>query len=711
MCVVLRWAVPQTLIYFVGVTGCNITALTPPGSYTVRYSVEDLMGGTATAQRTVIVEQNCPQGLPVCEDFKCPGPEGTCERFDILVLSNFSSTVLAESNTVNTPPRITLWVDGSLNRTIDVTQGHDYQRCGTKQVPSPTNPCEMGASAVDNEDADMTMRVFACPPVTCIESCENCAGHELDTKGIRGCVNTSVEVGTMIRLPFVACDRWTPAMGAVTERLIRIVSPCRDPTKPNLCNGQCYSTPCSVVASVNTTRTIQPPRLLLFGPGSTSLADGVSANKTIYLAYGERAPLSLAPCLSASSVVGCAAVAMDDADGDLTANITAVDVTRCTPRPVNEVVPVTSLTDCIRCSPADATIGTCLPGRTYTIMYTVANSAGARSTFYWQLVVESWNYTSFVFTYTAASTGRGEANDEAAKLMTDSTAASKLAQSLLPSFPNFRMSDLRLVRVNSAVVSGQDKGRFRIFVNMTIALGYDPKITIPDVSVSQGAGAGTLGKRRALASDAALNQNAHHFAAAALSAPRPEHRGRKPLTLKQLLLPAQLQVDNNPLTTSPASRRHLAASAAESGFADPACMNARLGHSNASDSAPAAGAAAPRQRVRAVRHVRPAVRRHLAGWLGSTVLPWVESRRAALHAAVRPVIQDAVAGRQRGRRLAEADCVPLNTAGLVLKPEAIAVGITEPPGGVTTLCLPNVSVETSHWLHLHTHINQPTWDT
>lgn len=45
----------QTLFYFVGVTGCNITADSPPGSYTVKFTVVDNVGEMASATRIVQV--------------------------------------------------------------------------------------------------------------------------------------------------------------------------------------------------------------------------------------------------------------------------------------------------------------------------------------------------------------------------------------------------------------------------------------------------------------------------------------------------------------------------------------------------------------------------------------------------------------------------------------------------------------------------------
>lgn len=61
----------------------------------------------------------------------------------------------------------------------------------------------------------------------------------------------------------------------------------------------------------------------------------------------------------------CASYAIDPQDGDLSANVTVTDVTPCPPR-----VPL-----CMRCAPAAATAGLCLPGK-YLLRYSVSDTDG-----------------------------------------------------------------------------------------------------------------------------------------------------------------------------------------------------------------------------------------------------------------------------------------------------------------------------------------------
>lgn len=51
------------------------------------------------------------------------------------------------------------------------------------------------------------LQVYVCPPVQCLSSCKNCDGHEFEVKSVRGCVNTSAEIGTTYIVQFHACDR------------------------------------------------------------------------------------------------------------------------------------------------------------------------------------------------------------------------------------------------------------------------------------------------------------------------------------------------------------------------------------------------------------------------------------------------------------------------------------------------------------------------
>lgn len=60
--------------------------------------------------------------------------------------------------------------------------------------------------------------------------------------------------------------------------------------------------------------------------------------------------MSLLPCKSTSNVANCAAVAIDDVDGDVSANIEVLEVT------------CAATSTCLRCPITMASLGTCEPG-------------------------------------------------------------------------------------------------------------------------------------------------------------------------------------------------------------------------------------------------------------------------------------------------------------------------------------------------------------
>lgn len=61
---------------------------------------------------------------------------------------------------------------------LQVRQGTDYLRCvdQTYKFPTPSAPCELGASASDEQDGDVTARVLLCPPEGCLAQ-DGCAQH------------------------------------------------------------------------------------------------------------------------------------------------------------------------------------------------------------------------------------------------------------------------------------------------------------------------------------------------------------------------------------------------------------------------------------------------------------------------------------------------------------------------------------------------------
>ena len=79
-------------------------------------------------------------------------------------------------------------------------QGQEYKLCIKDQRPTAAAPCEMGATAEDEKDGDLTNAVLALPegvaPADCLE--RDCTLYRVVAKGL--------QVGIYVRrLPYSAC--------------------------------------------------------------------------------------------------------------------------------------------------------------------------------------------------------------------------------------------------------------------------------------------------------------------------------------------------------------------------------------------------------------------------------------------------------------------------------------------------------------------------
>ena len=178
---------------------------------------------------------------------------GACSKFGVCL----PSTSLAS----NTAPNLTL--DTSiLGLTIQVNQSSTYAACSSGVKPSTAAPCELGGSATDAQDGNLTANILACPPSSCLSTyctgeicfryagCPCCcrllsetvaisivgtipvaypvhAGQEFSRVGLANCaINTSQPVGTLISISFLVFDKGTPVLNATAQRTLVIGSPC-----------------------------------------------------------------------------------------------------------------------------------------------------------------------------------------------------------------------------------------------------------------------------------------------------------------------------------------------------------------------------------------------------------------------------------------------------------------------------------------------------
>jgi hypothetical protein len=117
----------------------------------------------------------------------------------------------------------------------------------------------------------------------------------------------------------------------------------------------CSAASCAAsdVVSAVPAAPVAPTIRLRLPPSTPFLPVDPAANRTYYLPYGEPAPFSLLPCPSGGTPLsaGCAAVAADPVDGDLTASISFSDTSPCN-----------ASNACSQCSATSVSTGHCPPG-------------------------------------------------------------------------------------------------------------------------------------------------------------------------------------------------------------------------------------------------------------------------------------------------------------------------------------------------------------
>ncbi|KAG2491872.1 hypothetical protein HYH03_009825 [Edaphochlamys debaryana] len=340
----------------VGLTYCNLNTK-KPGNYSLSFHLTWPSVGEVVVYRFVLVEELC-SGERVCSDGKC--------SVDQVCASTTSGSAGTAAPAPNSPPTLTLAVTSTLGLKVEVKKGYAYQRCAVGQTPTLDEPCELLGTATDAEDGNLTPAIALCPGEDCWKT--QCRAHWADRKQPSEC-------GVLV----VYDSR---GANATAERQISVVSPCA--TGLNYCEETltdgsdhwvCVDVSCEQWKQLKDTQDseLSPPRLFLLPGSHTKNLSLAEANQTVFLAYGQPAGFSLAPCSSFAAGAppappSCAAIANDTADGDVTPAISTSVAALC---PANAT--------CMGCSVAGLTLGSCLPG-TYRVSYTVAGSQGALTT-------------------------------------------------------------------------------------------------------------------------------------------------------------------------------------------------------------------------------------------------------------------------------------------------------------------------------------------
>lgn len=98
---------------------------------------------------------------------------------------------------------------------------------GQEELAAAEEQCDAGVQAKSSiTGEDLTLAVYSCPPAHC--EAFSCAGYELASKGVQGCLNTSAPVGTIFELEFVVLDpAVTPPVSSRVIRTVTILPPCQ----------------------------------------------------------------------------------------------------------------------------------------------------------------------------------------------------------------------------------------------------------------------------------------------------------------------------------------------------------------------------------------------------------------------------------------------------------------------------------------------------
>ncbi|KAK3274903.1 hypothetical protein CYMTET_16937 [Cymbomonas tetramitiformis] len=293
-----------------GLSGCSIDT-NLPGTHAIVFTVTNSVGLNSCVTRNLTVIAACPMGESLCADDVSCSVQGTC-------IEDLSRLDIDKEKVVNALPTVTLLFTAAVPTAyVSVKQHSEYRECreGEELNSGGELLCEPGATANDTEDGDLTARVLACPPESCLGS--GCAGHEWQTKGLQGCLNTSAAVGTIFEVVFLVFDSMTPAQNASASRTVTISQPCA--SGEELCDDlACSDIPCETRATLLSQQAspdTAPPVIAML---HSATARVIYANATTSASLG-RCNSSADADLGPPHI--CLATATDDVSGDVSASI------------------------------------------------------------------------------------------------------------------------------------------------------------------------------------------------------------------------------------------------------------------------------------------------------------------------------------------------------------------------------------------------------
>ena len=114
----------------------------------MRSQVKDNAGESASVTRTIKILPKCAEGEELCPDNEC-SKGGLCKG---------ASTAVKDKE--NQAPVIRLVTTESLTSTVNLMKGTPYLKCAIGGVlPTESAPCDLGATAEDEEDGVLTTKV------------------------------------------------------------------------------------------------------------------------------------------------------------------------------------------------------------------------------------------------------------------------------------------------------------------------------------------------------------------------------------------------------------------------------------------------------------------------------------------------------------------------------------------------------------------------
>eukprot|EP00892_Ulva_mutabilis_P001791 jgi/Ulvmu1/11612/UM008_0013.1 len=418
-----------------GIQACTYDTSTP-GVYSLTFSVT-VPGTTSRASttRTLVVYPVCGMTEFSCMDLRCSLAE--------LCLSAAGPLQLP----VNHAPR--LWLPEGQLAQVSVQAGREYGRCAADGGAGVGVQCEAGVAAVDPEEGDLTARVLACPPESCLPL--GCPGHEFESKGLQGCGIDSVgaPAGTSWLLPFVVFDKHRPAEQASLVKTVTLLAPCSSFTD-TYCPGAaapCGPTPCSLrQPAAPAAADIPPPTIVanasLVLPGLQLVSDSTQeALDTLIVSApcNSKGVLPLPACVLDASAAGAAA--SPPSPGGICAVLVSTDLTlQSVPRIVatgaNCGYEDATAGRCVTCSPVALAAGECGESAApHEFELRVTDSEG-RSARPLAMHVSLWNVSAVAELVYQLTIADEAAQDEAARenveaALTGPPPASPLARALL----------------------------------------------------------------------------------------------------------------------------------------------------------------------------------------------------------------------------------------------------------------------------------------